>query len=367
MEKNLYLSLLFLLSIITLPTAITAACQKPTAVYAFGDSVFDAGNNNKLATICRANHAPYGVDFPGRSATGRFSNGKLPGDILAADLGIKDLLPAYADAAAEAEELLTGATFASSCSGLDDLTAAEVGVHSLDKQFRNFQMALRLMKEKLGLEKAAAAMENGLFLISAGSDDMMNNYYVLPTTRAKYSLPAYHDKLLKNLETFVKKLHMAGAKRLAVMGLPPLGCLPVDVTANFLPSPPSQNANASRDPLRRECKSNHNSDAQEYNAKLEAWVKKMMVAMPIIKIAYMDIYNPIMDMINKPYEFGFKTTLEGCCGSGALELGPLCNLASITCHQRAEYVFWDSAHPTETTYKDLTKIFIDKVLPSLLK
>ncbi|XP_057796715.1 GDSL esterase/lipase At2g40250-like [Salvia miltiorrhiza] len=364
MDKNSYLLILFLHLSVTMPPA---AAAKPSAIYAFGDSVFDAGNNNKLATICRADHAPYGVDFPGGSATGRFSNGKLPGDILISDYSIKELLPPYAEAAAEADELLTGATFASACSGFDDLTAAEVGVHNLGRQFKNFQKAFVRMEEKLGIEKAAAAVGNALFLVSGGANDMMDNYYALPpTTRAKYSLPAYHDKLLKNLEKFVMKLYKAGAKRLAVIGLAPLGCLPMDVTSNW---PPLQNANVTNagDFFRRECRSKHNSDAQEYNAKLEARVKKMMVDMPKIKIVYMDIFNPIMDMINKPNEFGFKTTLQGCCGTGAIELGPLCSLLSITCHERSEYVFWDAAHPTETTYNYLTKIFKDKVLPNLLK
>ncbi|XP_057789043.1 GDSL esterase/lipase At2g40250-like [Salvia miltiorrhiza] len=366
MEKNSYLLIVFLLLLsITIPPA--AAAEKPCAIYAFGDTVFDAGNNNKLATVCRANHKPYGVDFPGGSATGRFSNGKLPGDILAAELGIKDLLPAYAEAAEEADELLTGATFASSCSGFDDLTAREVGVLSLDKQFKNFQKAFVRVEEKFGIEKTTAAVKGGLFLVSGGSSDMMDNYYALPLTRAKYSLPAYHDKLLKNLEDFVKKLYNVGARRLAVIGLPPVGCLPMDVAANC---PPSQNATANAsgdDSVKRKCRSQHNLDAQEYNAKLEVRVKKMMVDMPNIKIVYMNIYNPIMDMINMPNEFGFKTTLKGCCGSLSVELGPLCNVFSATCPKRSEYVFWDSANPTEATYKDLTKIFQQKVLPHLLQ
>jgi hypothetical protein len=47
----------------------------------FGDSVVDAGNNNRLPTLVRADFPPYGRDFPATHApTGRFCNGKLATD-----------------------------------------------------------------------------------------------------------------------------------------------------------------------------------------------------------------------------------------------------------------------------------------------
>lgn len=52
------------------------------AVFMFGDSIVDTGNNNNLATIIKSNFPPYGRDFMGGVATGRFSNGKVPSDIV---------------------------------------------------------------------------------------------------------------------------------------------------------------------------------------------------------------------------------------------------------------------------------------------
>lgn len=45
------------------------------AFFVFGDSLVDSGNNNYLATTARADSPPYGIDFPTRRPTGRFSNG----------------------------------------------------------------------------------------------------------------------------------------------------------------------------------------------------------------------------------------------------------------------------------------------------
>jgi len=52
------------------------------AVIAFGDSVLDTGNNDYIATIMKADFRPYGRDFLGGKATGRFSNGRIPSDFL---------------------------------------------------------------------------------------------------------------------------------------------------------------------------------------------------------------------------------------------------------------------------------------------
>lgn len=51
------------------------------AVIAFGDSILDTGNNNYIETIVTSNFKPYGRDFIGGKATGRFSNGRVPSDL----------------------------------------------------------------------------------------------------------------------------------------------------------------------------------------------------------------------------------------------------------------------------------------------
>lgn len=52
------------------------------AVIAFGDSIVDPGNNNKIKTLVKCNFPPYGKDFEGGNPTGRFCNGKIPSDLL---------------------------------------------------------------------------------------------------------------------------------------------------------------------------------------------------------------------------------------------------------------------------------------------
>jgi len=52
------------------------------ALFSFGDSILDTGNNNNLATLSKCNYPPYGRDFYGGIATGRFCNGRNPSDLI---------------------------------------------------------------------------------------------------------------------------------------------------------------------------------------------------------------------------------------------------------------------------------------------
>ena len=58
--------------------------QPPPAMYVFGDSTLDVGNNNYLPgmNVPRANMPYYGVDFPAGIPTGRFSNGRNTADFI---------------------------------------------------------------------------------------------------------------------------------------------------------------------------------------------------------------------------------------------------------------------------------------------
>lgn len=52
--------------------------------FVFGDSLVDAGNNDYLFSLSKADSPPYGIDFTpsGGQPTGRFTNGRTISDIL---------------------------------------------------------------------------------------------------------------------------------------------------------------------------------------------------------------------------------------------------------------------------------------------
>lgn len=67
-------------------TTITskAGAEPPVvpALFIFGDSLADPGNNNRLMSLAKANHPPYGRQFDTHMATGRFTNGRTALDFL---------------------------------------------------------------------------------------------------------------------------------------------------------------------------------------------------------------------------------------------------------------------------------------------
>ena len=65
----LLLALFFSLSV------IGNAQPKVPAIYVFGDSTADVGNNNYLPGAGKVNFLPYGIDFPDSIPTGRWTNG----------------------------------------------------------------------------------------------------------------------------------------------------------------------------------------------------------------------------------------------------------------------------------------------------
>jgi phospholipase/lecithinase/hemolysin len=63
---------------------LAVAASSVPAVYVFGDSLADVGNNDYLVTVLKADFSHNGMDYPGGKATGRFSNGKNSADFIGA-------------------------------------------------------------------------------------------------------------------------------------------------------------------------------------------------------------------------------------------------------------------------------------------
>lgn len=87
---KIFWSIHILVFLITTTNALVKLPQNTTitALLVFGDSIVDAGNNNDMFVLARCNYLPYGIDFEDGVPTGRFSNGKVPTDILGSPLSL---------------------------------------------------------------------------------------------------------------------------------------------------------------------------------------------------------------------------------------------------------------------------------------
>lgn len=150
---------------------------KVPALFVFGDSIVDPGNNNYIPTLAKANFPPYGRDFIDHKPTGRFSNGKLSTDFIAAGLGLKETLPPYLDPDLSTQELMTGVSFASAGTGYDNLTAEVASVIPMWKQAKFFRDYSVLLGERVGEEKASTIIREAIVLSCAGTNDLIENYF----------------------------------------------------------------------------------------------------------------------------------------------------------------------------------------------
>ncbi|XP_047328237.1 GDSL esterase/lipase EXL1-like [Impatiens glandulifera] len=324
-----------------------AAVQLPQnitfpAVLVFGDSIVDNGNNNALVTQAKCNYPPYGIDFIGRIPTGRFSNGKTPPDIIAEELGIKDTVPAYLDPYLQPIDLLTGVTFASGATGWDPQTPLFALVYTMEDQIDWFKKYIGKLKDLVGEEKTNFILANSLFAIITGSNDITNTYFTVGLRRAQYDITSYSQFLTKIASNFVQELYNLGARRIGVFGVPPLGCLP------------SQRTVAGG--LLRGCVEEYNLAAQIYGNTLSTALASLSRTLDSkARVVYIDIYNPLLEIIKNPSENGFDVVDRGCCGTGLIEVTFTCNPITKTCPDNTKFLFWDAYHPTETGYRILVK------------
>ncbi|XP_072974771.1 GDSL esterase/lipase At5g33370-like isoform X2 [Typha angustifolia] len=272
--------------------------------FVFGDSLVDNGNNNYLATWARADHPPYGVDFPTQRPTGRFSNGLNIPDIISEHLGAEPTMP-YPSPDLDGEKLLVGANFASAGVGILNDTGVEfANVIRITKQLHYFEQYQQRLSSFVGNKQAKRLVNNALVLITLGGNDFINNYYLLPySARSReFSLPDYIRYLISEYEKILARLYELGARRVLVTGTGPLGCIPGELALR-------RSRNGVCDP------------------ELQRVAKQ---------------FNPELFQM-----LGFVTSKIACCGQGPYNGIGLCTMLSNLCPNRDIYAFWDAFHPSE--------------------
>ncbi|CAI0392816.1 unnamed protein product [Linum tenue] len=145
-----------------------------------------------------------------------------------------------------------------------------------------------------------------------------------------------------------QELYRIGARRIGVLSLPPIGCLPSQRTSGGGPN--------------RSCSNSSNQAAQLFNSKLSAVLDSLSKTHPDALFVYLDVYNRLTSIIHNPIRYGFEVVVKGCCGTGTIEASILCTSVSDshTCKDASKYLFWDSYHPSEKGYGILSDMVINE-------
>ncbi|KAI4343523.1 hypothetical protein L6164_010862 [Bauhinia variegata] len=199
-----------------------------SAMFVFGDSLVDDGNNNYLNSLAKANYPPYGIDFS-MGVTGRFNNGKTVIDFLGEMLDVP-YLPAFADTRPGDSMVLRGVNYASAAAGILDETGRNWGDrYTIGKQVQNFETTLSQLKNLLSDNKNLSQhLAHSLTFVSFGSNDYLNNY-LLPefyATSYIYDPKDYAHLLVDRYRSHILALHELGLRKFFLAAVGPLGCIP---------------------------------------------------------------------------------------------------------------------------------------------
>ncbi|KAJ9168100.1 hypothetical protein P3X46_019667 [Hevea brasiliensis] len=314
------------------------------ALFIFGDSSVDVGNNNYITTIPenQADVKPYGQNGFFEGPTGRFSDGRVIVDYIA-DYANLPLIPPFLQPSADHTH---GANFASAGGGVLPETNQGL-VIDLPTQLKNFEEVQKSLTEKLGEAQATELISEAVYFISIGSNDYLGGYLGNPKMQETYIPEVYVGMVIGNLTNAIQALYERGARKFAFLSLCPLGCLPVLRAMN-----PKASESG--------CFEAGSSLALAHNNALKAILTSLEYILKGFKYCNSNFYNWLDDRIKNPSKYGFKDGVNACCGSGPygglLTCGGNKKVTEFQlCNNADEHVWWDSFHPTERIHEQFAK------------
>ncbi|CAL9137671.1 unnamed protein product [Musa acuminata var. zebrina] len=232
MAKKTTTFLLLNLFLVALSTLTTAAVSP--AVFVFGDSLVDVGNNNFLPSDAPKVNFLLGIDYPGRTPTGRFTNGFNYADYVAKAVGLAMSPPPFLSLS-NGNQMLRGVNFASGGAGILDTTVKSPGgdVIAMATQIEDFEQVAANLTERLGEKSAAIFLGKSLVHLIVGGNDIYALYSLLSpgnSTQKDEAVVLLLDKFKHQIE----RLYDLGARKFAVLGVEPIGCVPW-TESQFLP------------------------------------------------------------------------------------------------------------------------------------
>ncbi|WCJ39342.1 GDSL lipase [Euphorbia peplus] len=316
--------------------------EEHKALFIFGDSLFDPGNNQYLNGSTdegsQATSWPYGQSFFDHP-TGRLSDGRIVPDFIAQFANLA-LIPPYLEPSGH--PLSDGANFASAGAGV--LAGTHPGTVHIRKQLEYFKTVKKSLRQQLNGVEAEKFLRRAVYLFSIGGNDYFDFYTSNPNATLS-NQRAYVQMVVGNLTLVLQELYNLGARKIAFQNAGPLGCVPVMESMN-----PELGSKCLEQPL---------ALAKLHNEYLSISLAKLETELPGFKHAIFDYYNSLLDRVNNPSKYGFEDGKVACCGSGAYRAfgcgGPNGEEYEV-CRNPSEYVWFDGAHTTEMANKQLAEL-----------
>ncbi|CAN6457482.1 unnamed protein product [Victoria cruziana] len=317
------------------------------ALFIFGDSLVDVGNNNQLKlALDKANFPHNGIDYAGQKATGRFSNGMNSADFLAQKLGLATSPPYLSLNSAGGSSIMGGVSFASGGAGiLDGLPKPKIFEQTipLNKQIEYYSTVYGQIVEQLGSIEAPKYLSSSLFAVVIGSNDILGYFKPTSSMKLQYSPQQYLDLLMTTLKGQIQRIYNLGARKMVSVGVGPIGCSPKIRARNETEG----------------CDEETNYWCMRYNEAVVRVLQDMKSELKDFNYSFFNTYLLVHDFIERPSSHGFVEVKAACCGLGKLNAIFPCVPISQYCWNRSDHVFWDFYHPTEAASRMLADAAFD--------
>ncbi|PSS33631.1 GDSL esterase/lipase [Actinidia chinensis var. chinensis] len=329
-----YISFFFVVIFLHFPSGNSNSPLAP-ALYVFGDSLFDSGNNNFLLTLSKANFPPYGVNFTKREATGRFTNGKIFPDFIADFLGLP-FPPPYKTIRISVKP--TGLNYASGSCGILPETGRDLGkCLTMDDQINLFERTVKfeLPRYYQNSSELWGYLGKSIFVVTMGSNDYLDHFQPTISDSTRSLDPQQFAQLLiDQLSTKLERLYNLGARKIVMFEIGPIGCIP-SITRQI-----KHNGT---------CVEDVNKAVAIFNNHLPSMLKNLNTTLPGSNFVLGHAYSLATNVISNPKLYGLTDTSNPCCT--ALANGTsICIPLLQPCPNVDEHVFWDGYHLTETMY-----------------
>ncbi|KAL4638793.1 hypothetical protein ACB092_03G172500 [Castanea dentata] len=337
-------------------------------VYAFGDSDTDTGNAYNLgalksfiSTLFSHAWSPYSSSENSNLSGYRLSNGRLVIDFLCEALNIPHL-SAYKDSSAN---FSGGANFA--IAGSTTLSSNLFGHFNFGNPLMwkpNPESILTQIdwfhsfvgeRECQGKDEASCKSELGQALFWIG--EIGGNDYArlfassigLATTNKQFT-----EQVVDHICTLALGLLDKGAKFLVVQGLPPIGCLPLQLATCPL-----------NDRDQNGCSASANLVIKGHNNLLQKRLDEIRIQYMDSVIIYIDYYSAFTTILEKHTQYQFEEPFKACCGAGggAFNYQPnlLCGaFGTSTCKDSNTHINFDGVHLTENMHLHLSDLFFNQ-------
>ncbi|KAK0606935.1 hypothetical protein LWI29_006586 [Acer saccharum] len=261
------------------------------AVFTFGDSLADVGNNYYIETTAKPT-LPNGIDFGTAhilevSISISEAESFLFSDFVQAEqeLGFGHFSPPYLSPMATGDIILKGVNYASAGSGILNDTGKSNGDHiGLEAQITNFGKTKQDIMIRIGKTAATSLLRDSLYIIAIVTNDIVRD---LGAILINSSRDAYFDMLISTFRSQLIRLYYLGARKIVVTNCACIGNIPAGRAVLF---------NEFIFPL--------NQVARYYNSRLKKLLTELTTSLPGSMYVYSDVYASLENIIQNGKTYG---------------------------------------------------------------